>query len=67
MVDYGQMRYNLLGSGGHWFPGARAEKVDRLDLSACLKQSRHADRIPEALKDAHRRLGGKAVQRLSQS
>jgi predicted aldo/keto reductase-like oxidoreductase len=67
MVEYGKMRYNLLGSGGHWFPGARAEKVDRLDLSACLKQSRHADRIPEALKDAHRRLGGKAVQRLSQS
>lgn len=67
MVEYGQMRYNLLGNGGHWFPGARAEQIDRLDLRTCLANSHHADRIPDALKDAHRRLGGKTVQRLSQS
>jgi predicted aldo/keto reductase-like oxidoreductase len=67
MVDYGQMRYNLLGNGGHWFPGARAEDIDHLDFRPCLTHSPHADRIPDILRDAHHRLGGKAVQRLSQS
>lgn len=67
MVDYGKMRYNLLGNGGHWFAGARAENVDQLDLRDCLAHSRHAHLIPQALKEAHQILGGQAVQRLSQS
>lgn len=67
MVDYAKMRYNLLGNGGHWFPGENAEKVAEFNLNHCLSPSPHADRIPYLLTDAHRLLGGESVQRLSQS
>jgi len=67
MIEYGKMRYNLLGNGGHWFPGQKADKVRKLDLKACLTNSPHADKIPDLLADAHRLLGGKTIQRLSSS
>lgn len=66
MVDYAKMRYNLLGNGSHWFAGNKADKVDSLDLSECLTHSPHAGTIPGFLQDAHRRLSGQSVQRLSQ-
>lgn len=67
MVEYAKMRYNLLGNGGHWFPGARATEVSQLDLRQCLKNSPHADKIPQILAEADKLLGGEAVKRLSQS
>jgi uncharacterized protein len=60
------MRYNLLTNAGHWFPGANAVRVAELDLAAALVDSPHADRIPGALVEAHRLLGGEAVKRLSE-
>lgn len=66
MTDYAKMRYSLLGNGGHWFPGANAQKVPQFNLQPCLAQSPHARKIPELLLDAHRRFGGQQVQRLSQ-
>lgn len=66
MVDYGKMRYNLLTNAGHWFPGANAVRTAELDLRPSLAHSPHAEKIPEALMDAHRLLGGEAVKRLSQ-
>lgn len=66
MEEYGKMRYNLLGNGGHWFPGQRASNVQRLDLSKALAASPHAEKIPNILADADRRLGGAEVKRLSQ-
>ncbi len=67
MIEYAKMRYNLLGNGSHWFPGEKADRVQELELRQCLANSPHADKIPALLLDAHRLLGGKAVQRLSQS
>ncbi|MBF2036577.1 MAG: aldo/keto reductase [Leptolyngbyaceae cyanobacterium T60_A2020_046] len=67
MEAYATARYNLLGNGGHWFPGQKADRLDRVDLSAALARSPHAQRIPRLLAETHTRLGGKAVQRLSQS
>jgi uncharacterized protein len=67
MVDYAKMRYNLLGNGGHWFPGKKAEDVDKLDLRQCLARSPHAEKIQYFLKEAHQMLGGAEVQRLSKS
>ncbi len=65
MVDYAKMRYNLLGNGGHWFPGAKADKLENLDLRSCLVKSPHAETIPNVLAEAHNMLSGEAVQRLS--
>ncbi len=67
MVEYGKMRYNLLGNGDAWFPGNRANYLDELDLSSCLAHSPHADKIPQVLKEAHQLLAGAEVKRLSQS
>ena len=66
LVDYAKGRYNMLTNAGHWFPGANAAKVDRLDLRQCLVNSPHASKIPALLKDTHQRLAGDPVKRLSQ-
>lgn len=65
LIEYGQMRYGLLGNGGDWFPGAKADRVSELDLRNCLRQSPHADKIPRYLIETHHLLGGKEVKRLS--
>jgi uncharacterized protein len=67
MVEYGQMRYNLLENGGHWFPGAKATNIAELDFSTCLAASPHANKIPDLLVETDRLLGGMEVKRLSQS
>jgi hypothetical protein len=67
MIEYGQARYNLLENGGHWFPGAKATNIRKLNLQNCLKNSPHADKIPQYLQECDRLLGGHAVQRLSRS
>ncbi|MGD1716805.1 aldo/keto reductase [Dapis sp. BLCC M172] len=67
MLEYAKMRYNLLGNGSHWFPGANAEQVEKYDLSKCLAKSPHVDKIPNIIQDTHQLLGGTPVERLSQS
>jgi uncharacterized protein len=66
MVEYGKMRYNLLGNGGHWFPGRSASRVRSEPLRRALAGHPFCDRIPDLLRDAHRRLGGATVKRLSE-
>jgi predicted aldo/keto reductase-like oxidoreductase len=65
MEEYAQARYNMLGNGGHWFPGKNAEQLAAVDLSGAIARSPHAAIIPRLLADTHNRLSGKAVQRLS--
>ncbi|MBN3870719.1 aldo/keto reductase [Nostoc sp. JL33] len=67
LVDYGKMRYNLLGNGSHWFPGNKADRLDELNLRQCLAGNPHADKIPQLLEQAHQMLAGAEVKRLSQS
>ena len=67
MIDYGIMRYNLLGQADHWFPGNRADKLDELDLRECLINSPQAEKIPQMLAKAQDILGSAEIKRLSQS
>lgn len=67
MVEYGKMRYNLLGNASHWFPGEKADQLQQFNLQTCLINSPHREKIPSLLEDADRLLGGETIQRLSQS
>jgi len=67
MVEYGKMRYNLLGNGGSWFPGNQAVDLETLDLAACLKGSPNAERIPAVLAEAHTLLKGEEKKRLQEN
>ena len=66
MIDYGKMRYNLLGQANHWFPGNRADKLGELDLRECLLNSPQSQKIPQMLAKAQDILGSAEIKRLSQ-
>jgi len=68
MQSYGEMRYNLLGNGGHWFPGLNAANIEKLDLSGVAQQSGiPATRLKTLLQESHDLFGKQKVKRLSQS
>jgi uncharacterized protein len=67
LVDWGRMRYNLLGQADHWFPGERVDKTDAGRLAPCLAASPFAAKLPGILEEAHQLFFDKPVQRLSKS
>jgi predicted aldo/keto reductase-like oxidoreductase len=68
LVEWGRMRYNLLGgNGGHWFPGEMASKMDEPRLQGAVQKNPFASRIPERLREAHELLFAEPKKRLSQS
>jgi uncharacterized protein len=67
LVEWGKMRYNLLGgAGGHWFPGEMAREFDDDAIRRACERSPFADKIPGILREAHAMLLAAPVQRLSQ-
>ena len=69
LTDYARMRYNLLGNGGHWFPGLNAGKLAEVETQLSEKISGYAyrDKAIAILKEMHELVGGEAVKRLSES
>src|SRR5262249_44873013 len=39
LLEYSQMRYNLFGNAGHWFPGKPFDNLDEIDLTAVAQKS----------------------------
>jgi len=64
MLEYGKMRYNLLGKGDHWFPGNQADKLEGHDVAAALPHSPVREQLAHALNEAHQLLKGAEVKRL---
>ncbi|NUP98843.1 MAG: aldo/keto reductase [Armatimonadetes bacterium] len=67
MVEFARMRYNLFGNGGHWFYGNKVDQIEWDRLPEVIASSPIADRIPDALREAHEMLNAENVKRLSQS
>jgi len=70
MLDYGKMRFNLLGNADHWFPGgkpANLDEVDPGDLVTVAGDSPYAKQVPALLREAVDLLGGEEVKRESES
>lgn len=66
LIEFGKMRYNLLGNGGVWFPGKQATDAQSFDFAACLSRSPYAATIPQLLAQTHELLAGDARKRLQQ-
>jgi len=67
LVEWGKMRYNLMGNAGHWFPGVNAAKLDSDKIRNVLKGKRFAEKVPQILAEAHQMLQGAQQKRLSES
>ena len=70
MTTYGKMRFNLLGNGGHWFPGVAVDSRDQIDqraIAEAVKGSPYAGAIPELVAESFDLLGGEKVKRMSES
>ncbi len=70
MIEYGKMRFNLLGSGDTWFPGGKPTNMNDIDPADLIKaagNSPYAEMVPAMLREALDILGGEEVKRLSES
>ncbi|MFZ9874280.1 MAG: aldo/keto reductase [Candidatus Methylacidiphilales bacterium] len=65
LVEYGKMRYNLLGQGGHWFPGQSLGTLSADDLRPALQNCPHPEETLRRLLAARDLFAGEKKQRLS--
>ena len=66
MQTYGKLRYNLLGNGGHWFPGVNADEFDEATIREIGGKSGIPDLV-SILREAHDRFGDAPRKRLQQN
>ncbi len=70
MLDYGKMRFNLLGNADAWFPGGKPSNLHDIDPAELVRtagDSPFAGEVPGLLREAVDLLGGEEVKRLSES
>jgi len=67
LIEWGKMRYSLLGQADHWFPGENASKADGIVLRDALRHSPFSKEIPGILRETHEMLYEKPEKRLSES
>ncbi|MGC1482128.1 MAG: aldo/keto reductase [Chthoniobacterales bacterium] len=67
MVEFGKMRYNMLGNAGHWCPGENASEFDEDAVRTVLGASPFAGEIPGRLREIHELLYEAPKKRLSES
>jgi predicted aldo/keto reductase-like oxidoreductase len=69
LKEYAKMRYNLLGNGGHWFPGLNGAELSEHEKALATKLASYPfrDRVIAIVKEMHEAVGGDGVKRLSQS
>lgn len=70
MVDYGKMRFNLLGNGGHWFPGAKPTdellgSISDAELLKAATETPTPERVVRMIRESVKLLGGEEVKRQS--
>jgi predicted aldo/keto reductase-like oxidoreductase len=66
MQAYGKLRYNLLGNGGHWFPGINAEEFDEAAIGEMGVKAGYPSLV-NILHEAHDRFGDAPRKRLQQN
>ena len=69
LVDYAKGRFNLMGNGGHWFPGAKPSDVLGVDDGELIRAAsalEHPEQLPVLLRDALDLLAGEEQRRASQ-
>ena len=66
LVEYGKMRYNLLGNGGHWFPGRNLSVFEEQpEVEGELEKLSGSDEFMDVLREAHELMFTAPVERLS--
>ncbi|NCZ95698.1 aldo/keto reductase [bacterium] len=65
LAEYGRMRYNLLGQGGHWFPGKSLDGLTAEDLRPALENCPDPKETLHRLLAARDLFAGEKKQRLS--
>jgi predicted aldo/keto reductase-like oxidoreductase len=71
MVEYGQMRYNLLGNAADWFPGQQASperiKENRAAMESLFRSVPAGKSLMRILEETHQQLHKEPEKRLSES
>ena len=67
LVEYARMRYNLLGQGGHWFPGRPMGNLTPEEILPALVRCPNPQKTLSHLLAARDLLQGEKVERLSKS
>jgi predicted aldo/keto reductase-like oxidoreductase len=75
LIEYAKMRYNLLGEGGHWFPGEKYQPALKSELTEFVKMIEPVSEdlagtvlmLPEICEETHALLLSEKQKRLSQS